>query len=246
MTRASKPSDLRKPSGLKRGIRIGIVDSGFLAPQGNHVTDSAAFVIRDQALWQEEVVSDQLGHGSRVLEVIRHQVPMASFYCAQVFQQSFSTTTLQLSAAIDWLVEQEVDLINLSLGVRQDKPELADSVLKALRSGVLLTAANPAQGAAVYPAAYPGVFRMTGDARCESHEWSYLETAQGDFGGHVKSLDGQQSGASMGTAWMTGHIGQLMVNRPEAISRLRPSQVRELLRENAAYLGPERKTEQGL
>ncbi|OOV87868.1 subtilisin-like serine protease QhpE [Oceanospirillum linum] len=232
--------------GVKRGIRVGIIDSGFLMHQAAHVAESAAFVIRDQALWREETMPDQLGHGSRVLAVIRHQVPMASFYCAQVFQQSFSTTTLQLSAAIDWLVEQEVDLINLSLGVRQDKSELENSVLSALRSGVLLAAANPAQGAAVYPAAYPGVFRMTGDARCQRHEWSYLETAQGDFGGHVKSLDGQQSGASMGTAWMTGHIAHLIATRPEDTSRLRPSQVRELLRESAAYKGLERKTEEGL
>ena len=57
-------------------IRIGVVDSG-VGP-GQVLADSAAFVVRDGALWKEEADPDRLGHGSRVAEVITKLAPEKS------------------------------------------------------------------------------------------------------------------------------------------------------------------------
>ena len=248
-------------------IKVGVVDSGFSAHQQEWVADSAAFVMQDNGLWLADAEPDQLGHGSHIIDTIHQVAPDTCFYLAQVFQQRFTTSTGQVSAAIDWLVEQQVDVINMSLGLRQDRESLRDSIQAALNAGIVICASSPAKGDPVYPAAYSGVFRMTGDARCAAEEWSYLETEYADFGGYVKSADGQQAGASMGTARMSGHVCNLLLAQSSGISQRSPisqgpqisqsnhasqssqaltqklplSEIRSLLQQGASYFGPERK-----
>ncbi|GGO79246.1 hypothetical protein GCM10011348_13060 [Marinobacterium nitratireducens] len=220
-------------------VRIGIVDSGCRADQLPWADDQAAFVIEEGQLWQGEAAADALGHGSAIADIIRAQAPDARLVVAQVFGERFSTTTAQVAAAIDWLVEQQVAVINLSLGLRQDRPQLRDACERALKAGVLLCAASPARGDPVYPSAYPGVFRMTGDARCDRDEVSHLETEFADFGGHVRPLDGRlgASGASMGCAHLSGLLARYLTEggRPGV------GNARQWLIDRAAYRGPERR-----
>ena len=192
-------------------VRIGVVDSGLGA--GQQAAASAAFVLADQQLWLTEAEPDQIGHGARTIEVIQALAPGAEILSAQVFQQRLTTTAAQVAAAIDWLVEQKADIINLSLGLRQDRSSLREACEGALRKGVLLCASSPARGEPVFPAHYPGVFRMTGDARCARREISHLETDFADFGACVLPLDGTRglSGASLGCAHLSAHLAHYLV-----------------------------------
>ncbi len=219
-------------------IRIGVVDSGHAAHQA--VAASAAFVLHDHQLWLDESQPDQLAHGSRVIEVIAALAPAAEIFSAQVFQARYTTSAAQVAAAIDWLADQEVRVINLSLGLRNDSPALRESCQRAATKGVILCAASPARGDPVFPAAYPGVFRMTGDARCERGEISHLDSQYADFGACVRPLDDAigASGASLGCAHLTAHVAGYLNTRGPATSE----QVRSWLAQQAAYHGPERRT----
>lgn len=220
-----------------RPVRIGVVDSGCDATQ--QVADSAAFILRDNQLWLEPALPDRLGHGSRVIEVIQALAPEAQILSAQVFQERLSTSSAQVAAAIDWLVEQGVQIINLSLGLRQDRESLREACTRALKKGVILCASSPARGEPVYPAHYPGVFRMTGDARCARHETSYLETPYADFGGCVRPLDDSlgHSGASLGCAHLTAQLSAYLEQHPAPTL----SAARDWLITRAAYIGPEQR-----
>ncbi|CAM4123379.1 S8 family serine peptidase [Vreelandella rituensis] len=219
-------------------VRIGIVDSGCNNYQT--VADSAAFVLRDDALWREESVPDRLGHGASIVGVISTLAPQAKLFSAQVFQQRLATTATQVAAAIDWLLECDVQIINLSLGLRQDRGVLREACERALKQGVLLCASSPARGDPVFPAAYPGVFRMTGDARCAREEIAYLETAFADFGGCVRPLYErlQLSGASLGCAHMSAHLARYLQQHAD---RPRLSKARQWLIGQSRYHGPERR-----
>lgn len=219
-------------------LRVGVVDSGFSAHQQGWVEQSAAFVLEDDSLWQAEAMPDQLGHGSQIIDLIHHYAPQARLLVAQVFHGRFTTTAAQVAAAIDWLVAEKVQLISLSLGLRQDRAVLAEAVQRARDAGVILSASSPARGEPVYPSAYPGVFRMTGDARCEDREqWSCLETRYADFGGHVRSLNGPQAGASLGTAAMSGLLCRELVKQPGAGA----DQLYQALKTGACFYGAERR-----
>jgi hypothetical protein len=174
-----------------------------------------------------------------VLEIIQELAPEARFALAQVFHERFSTTAVQVAAAIDWLLQQQVAVINLSLGLRQDRPVLREACERALSAGVLLCAASPARGEPVFPAAYPGVFRMTGDARCTRSEVSHLATEFADFGAHVRPLNDSlgASGASMGCAHMTGHLARYLSSggQPGLAA------ARHWLIQQSSYQGPEQR-----
>ena len=218
-------------------IRVGVVDSGFSPSQP--VAASAAFVLEQEQLWMTETEPDVLGHGCRIIDIIHHLVPEVELLCAQVFRHRFTTTAAQVAAAIDWLTEQGAGVINLSLGLRQDRDSLRQACERALRRGVILCAASPARGEPVYPAAYPGVFRMTGDARCDREEISWLETPFADFGACVRPLDESlgHSGASLGCAHLSARVA-LCLQQSGALGL---SEVRERLIQAASYQGPERR-----
>ncbi|WP_343573430.1 S8 family serine peptidase [Pseudomonas sp.] len=220
---------------MRPEVRIGVVDSGHADGQANFVVGGRRFCLSDDGLDELPLTHDRLGHGSAVCEAILARAPEARLCVAQVFDERGVTSPLQLAAALRWLGEQGVRVINLSLGVRQDRPILHDAVADLVAAGVLVCASSPARGEPVYPASYPGVIRVTGDARCREREWSWLDSSQADFGAAV-SVAGR-SGASLGCAAFTGHLASMLTERPE-LSNL---ELIEQMRERAPYHGIERK-----
>lgn len=191
-------------------LRIALVDSGCAAAHAPRVRAAAAFVLDEGGLAQVPAVVDALGHGSRVADIVLHRAPQAELLVAQVFRERLTTTAAQVAAAIDWAVAQGARLINLSLGLREPRPVLAEACARALTAGVVLCAAAPARGEVVYPAGFDGVLRVSGDARCVPGELAAIGTAEVDFGAHVRPLDGSLAGAgaSMACAWLSGHAAK--------------------------------------
>lgn len=191
-------------------VRVGIVDSGSSAAQAAQAAAAAAFVRDDGDVRRIAACDDVLNHGSLVGDVVLHCAPQAELLVAQVFRERLATTAAQVAAAVDWLVEEGAAVINLSLGLREPRPVLEAACRAALDAGVVLCAASPAQGAPVYPAAFAGVLRVTGDARCERLELSALAAAHADFGAHVRPMHGTLAGAgaSMACAHLSGHVAR--------------------------------------
>jgi subtilisin family serine protease len=225
---------------MRRGVRIGIVDSGIAGSVPARVAADASFALNDGELVRAGAEPDRLGHGTAVAEIVAHFVPHAALYVAQVFTDRFSTTPVQVAAAIDWLVGQGAQVVNLSLGLPADRAVLAEACARAVEAGVVLCASSPARGAPVFPASYPGVLRMTGDARCAREEISWLNTAQADFGAHVMPPQGEvRSGASIGCAHLTGHVGRYFAEGGAADREA----LCEWLIARASYRGPERRSQ---
>ena len=222
---------------MKPELRIGVVDSGHAPAQQPQVVAGRRFALLDGQLLHSELQDDPLGHGTAVIQSIAQRAPAAVFCVAQVFDERGVTSTLQIAAAIDWLLTQNVRLINLSLGLRQDRSLLREACELAVARGVLLCASSPAQGEGVYPASYPQVLRVTGDARCTQDQWSWLNTAQADFAACVRSNTAGQSGASLGCAALSGHLASQLLAQPQATN----AQLLEWLKTNAHYHGPERR-----
>ncbi|HEN8802216.1 S8 family serine peptidase [Pseudomonas sp. CM27] len=216
-------------------LRIGVIDSGCSPEQANGAIDARRFWLEDGQLREGAMLPDQLGHGSAVLASLQRAAGPVPLLVAQVFGAQASTSALQVAAALLWLVEAGATLVNLSLGLQQDRPVLHQACAEALAAGVLLCASSPAQGAAVYPASYEGVIRVTGDARCAPGQWSWLGTRQADFGGYVGAAG--SAGASLGCAAVSGRIAALLHEQPG----LDRHQVHDWLRHHAAFIGPERR-----
>jgi len=234
-----------------RPMSLGLVDSGLSAGQEKNVVAGRAFL----ANTTEPMMPDTFGHGTAVCDVILHYTPKLALYNAQVFDGRGVTTAASVAAAIDWLVQEKVPVINLSLGLREDREILKIACAKAAAAGIILIAASPAQGAATYPSAYPGVIRATGDARCAVGEISFLDSLQADFGGCARGISPDQNpppsqasqarqagepnigGSSIGTAHVSGQVAAYLQTGG------RTSSVREWLVSRADYLHNEHRIE---
>ncbi|RAS22500.1 MULTISPECIES: subtilisin-like serine protease QhpE [unclassified Pseudomonas] len=214
-------------------FRVGVIDSGCAPSQA--LVMARRFWLEEGVLCEGELQPDRLGHGSAVVTRLQAEAGELPLLLAQVFTEQGSTSALQVAAGLFWLAEQGVTLINLSLGLQQDRPVLRQACAEVQAAGVLLCASSPAQGNAVYPACYPGVIRITGDARCTPGQWSWLGTAQADFGGYVGERG--MAGASLGCAAVAGRIAALLQRQP-GMDR---QQVHAWLQAHATFSGPERR-----
>ena len=191
------------------GWRVGLIDScgGWPGALG-----TAAFISVGNRVECREPVPDPTGHGSRIAGALLRDRPV-ELLLGQVFTTVAPTTGAAVAAAVDWAVAGRANLLHLSLGLAADRPVLAAAIARAIGTGCIVVASSPARGAPVYPAAYPGVIRATGDARCAPGEVSCL--GRGLFGGCPRLDDvptgvagGGDSvgGASTGAAWVTWSI----------------------------------------
>ncbi|MBK4997805.1 peptidase S8 and S53 subtilisin kexin sedolisin [Pseudomonas sp. S31] len=220
---------------MRHDLRIGVIDSGCAPAQAGAVLAGRRFWLEDGTLHHGPLQPDRLGHGSAVLASLQAEAGQAPLLLAQVFNGQGATSALQVAAALLWLAEQGATLVNLSLGLQQDRPVLRRACAEAQAAGVLLCASSPARGGPVYPASYPDVIRVTGDARCAPGQWSWLGSAQADFGGYVGERG--MAGASLGCAALSGRIAALLQQQPG----LDRAQLVAWLQANAAFIGPERR-----
>jgi hypothetical protein len=251
-------------------VKVGIVDSG-LAPAlaarlagavtvvpGGQLLASAAFVDAGAGtVHAVPAVADPLGHGSQVAELILAAAPAARLACAQVFAARQPVTAEIVAAGLRWCVAHHVRVVNLSLGLREDRGALRAACATAAAAGVLLVASAPARGGPVYPAAYPGVLAVSGDARCAPGTWSLIDgldlvgtspwgpsaaagTPSDRDGGRPPALSPPPppGGASFAAARLSGLAAAFFTDFPQGTAE----DFRAALRAGAAFSGRERHT----
>jgi len=224
---------------VRQKIRIGLVDSGLSEPQEMQAVANRCFT----GAGGESDPVDRLGHGAAICDIVTHYAPDILLYNAQVFEAQAVTTAAIVAAAIDWLRAEKVDLINLSLGLRHNRPVLEVACQRAQTAGIIMIASAPARGPMTWPAAYAGVIRATGDARCDDGEISFLESEQADFGGCPRAVEPPgnspplKGGASFGAAHISGQVAACL----QAGGNKKT--IREWLVSKAKYIHNEHRTE---
>jgi hypothetical protein len=210
-------------------LRVGIIDSYITPP----VHAAKSFCDGGDS----GVPSQQPLHGMYIYELLTGAVTELEVCAAQVFAGQLVCSPRQVADAIHWLIEEDVRLINMSFGLREDRAVLREACRAAVDAGICLVAASPARGDPVYPAAYPGVVRATGDARCEPDDIAWLNSAQADFGGYPGARETGFVGASAGCAAVCAALARLMAGNPH----MEPAELVRTLAREAAYQGPERR-----
>ncbi len=220
-------------------LKVGIIDSGYSAEPDVKIHSTRSFHWFDGGVVSSDTDhQDQLGHGSALTKIIAYPSSDVKLVIAKVFFDKLICTPAQIAAALDWQITQGARLINMSFGLHSDRPILKAACQRALKAGAILVAAAPARGKPVYPAAYEGVIRATGDARCEQVEISYLNSPQADFGGHVRAHNSNIAGASIGCAHVTSAFIQILLQNPD----LDRADLFDRLISQARYRGPENRS----
>ncbi len=219
--------------------RVGIMDSGIAADFATSVLAARDFTDASpggqaSSSW----MADDTGHGTAVARLVLDGCEDADLILARIFGQGRVASVERVVAAMAWLVESRVQVINLSFGMAAQNPVLTCACHEAASMGVVLVASSPARGRATYPASEPVCLAVSGDARCGPHEISWLANAQAEFGAHPglrHTQCAQAGGASFAAARVTGMVADLLAQGCP-VAGIRPA-----LRGRASYLGPERR-----
>ena len=150
-------------------LRIGIIDSAI---DDSHPALAEASIRTRQYTQQTVGVPNFHGTAIASLFVANNQdltglVPKSTLYAAAVFDTDDNkgevASTISLIRALDWMVEADVDVVNLSLTGPPNRL-LKVAVDKVSNSGVVVVAAAGNDGPMAsprYPAAYPNVIAVT-------------------------------------------------------------------------------------
>jgi Subtilase family len=223
--------------------RVVVIDSGIEPRARLPLRSARRFVDGGAQVCEADVVPDPTGHGTRIARIIASADVPIELHVAQVLDAEGRATPAAVAAALGWARAQRAQLIHLSLGLRHDRAVLADAIARVIAGGVVVVASTPARGTHTYPAAYAGVIRATGDARCLREEISHLATPWADFGacGEHHAADGRvQRGASIGAAHVSRFV--LMHLAPGTAAAAVPP----LLTQRAQYQGAERRAAESI
>ncbi len=232
-------------------VKVGMVDTQI---------DTTHTAFNGERIHQRNFVDEDLeapvAHGTAVAGLLvgthadfQSLVPAAELYNGAVFYRQHDlhqgAALLPLIRALNWLVEQQVKVINLSLTGPNNRI-LAEVVRRMQQQDVLLIAAVGNDGPSApanFPAAYREAIGVTAvDSRGEVYRWAnqgdYVELAA--LGVNVRTARrggkvGLESGTSMATPVVAAKAACLWHQQPE----LTAAEVRLLLQSTAQNIGSE-------
>lgn len=192
---------------MNKKLHIGLIDSGCdsLTCKGYFLED------RDSQYVLQELKHDKLKHGTTIANIITDE--FATFTCMQIFDKSLTTNVGKIAFAIEYLCTQNVGLIHMSFGLKNDREVLRHAIQKAHQQNILLIASSPTlSNFKVFPASYKEVIAVTADARCSYDEISFLDSQNTLFGASSLATSKQLQGSSIAAAHITKEIAKLYYN----------------------------------
>jgi subtilisin len=200
----------RNPVG-EESVRVAVIDSGW---DYHNTANVRVLPGRNFSGTQDSSAQDSHGHGTECVLLIAAKAPSATFVPIKVFAGSLTTSVTALLKGLEWAVAQEVDVINLSLGV--DEPSaigpLQELCSRAERKGSLVIAASDPAGRWRFPACLDTVVSVENGDFAEPYEFSYSvdnapECRVGPRLVRTRSLGGVErirSGSSYAAAQLSG------------------------------------------
>ena len=146
------------------GVRIAVIDSGVVPhPDLPGLSESIAITPFPENL------TNTFGHGTAVASLIAGNsvsapgiAPAAELVSIRVGDETGKADSFALAAGILAALDAKVQIINISMGTRENNPLIEEAVLLARDRNVVIVAAsgNSEQEDACYPAAYPSVISV--------------------------------------------------------------------------------------
>jgi subtilisin len=141
------------------GVKIAVIDTGI---------DRDHFELRDRIKGGVDLVRGKRnGHGTHVAGIIVAEMnqrgivgvsPEAHLYDVRTFREDGTATLSDIMRAMNWSIENNMEIINMSFGMPQYSEALARIVKKAADRGIVMVASAGNNGGEVeYPARYQQV-----------------------------------------------------------------------------------------
>jgi len=149
------------------GVNVGVVDTGIDLGHPDLQVMGDVNIIRPR-----KSGNDDSGHGTHVAGtiaaldneiVVIGVAPEANLYAVKVLDRNGSGYLSDVIAGLQWCINNNMDVVNLSLGTASNVQALHDAVIAVDAAGIIQVAAagNASGGPVIYPAAYEEVMAVS-------------------------------------------------------------------------------------
>ncbi|RLE47968.1 hypothetical protein DRJ25_01085 [Candidatus Woesearchaeota archaeon] len=147
------------------GVRVGVIDTGI---DYNHEQLRARFSDEKGYDFVSETTKpqDDNGHGTHVAGIIAGEevgvAPAAQLFALKALDARGSGSEADIISAIDWAIENGLQVLNLSLGSNYASKAEKAAIDAALQAGIVIAAAagNDGNSDYTFPASYAGVLSV--------------------------------------------------------------------------------------
>lgn len=148
-----------------RNVKVGVIDTGI---DRNHPDLAERYKGGYDFVNRDDDPQDDNGHGTHVAGTIAAidndlgvvgVAPEADLYALKALDENGSGSVLNLVAAIEWAIDHDLDILNMSLGSPEGSPLEKEVLERAEAAGIICVAASGNAGTEKidYPANYPTV-----------------------------------------------------------------------------------------
>ncbi|WP_150275777.1 S8 family peptidase [Paenibacillus tepidiphilus] len=229
-------------------VKIGVIDTGadYRHPDLKHSLAAGVNLLHRGML-----PLDDNGHGTHIAGTLAAAggnrgmmgvAPRSLIYPVKAFDHNGSAYVSDIVLGIDWCVQNKIDIINMSFGMKTRSKALHDVVIKAYRAGIAIIASsgNDGKRGGDYPARYPeaiavGALDRRHRVAAFSNRGPYIDVyGPGESVPSCWLKEGykEMSGTSMATSHVTGAAALLLALRPG----VSPRELKLLLRRTAMPL----------
>lgn len=183
----------------KKRIKVALIDSGCSFETYEKV---AIVVNKEQNIEVVEPKKVEFTHGDAIGKIIKDDE--IEIYDVQIFDEYLSTSALHFFGALNYLLSKDIDVINISLGLKYNYKEIKDVCEQLIKKGVVIVASYPRSGGfEVFPASYKDVIKVSSDGMCEEYKISLIDKKNSIFGANPFSSKKEVSGSSVAVAKFT-------------------------------------------
>lgn len=242
-----------------KGVKIGVLDTGLDSAHpdiGRNVKGAI------NAIGGAASARDDNGHGTHVsgtIAALRNGVgvvgvaPDASVYSVKVLDNRGSGKLSSLAQGMEWCIEQQIKVVNLSLSASRDNQTFRDVVQSARKAGITMVCAagnsGPSANTVGYPAKYIETIAVAAindkDAVADFSSRG-REVAVSAPGVEILSTwPGRRYRKSTGTSMAAPHVTGAVALLLEADPALTPSEIKSILQSTSTPLSGAGPDEQG-
>ncbi len=230
-------------------IRIALIDSGI--DKDHSFLSNGIYYLQDFSLstilQNDEIdyCKDLIGHGTACAGIITRKAPAVELLIIKIFDTEFTSSYSLLLKAIEYSIDQKVNIINLSLGMTQriDYSELQALCNKAYENNIVIVAAENSDGIISYPACFENVFCVKAGKIYKKYGYFFKNDGSNNIiarGDHQKVdwLNGQNifvAGSSFAAPHLSGIIALIMQSFPKVTIE----KIKEILAANSEDTIPE-------
>jgi len=230
-------------------VKVGVIDTGvdYAHPDLRHSLERGINLLNRMSL-----PHDDNGHGTHIsgtiaaaneLEGMIGVAPRSTIYPVKAFDHNGTAYVSDIILGIEWCVRNQVDVVNMSFGMKTRSRSLYSAVNHAYRSGVLIVASSGNEGRVGeidFPAGFPhsiavGATNRSGRVAKFTNRSGLIDVyAPGDriMSSWLRGKHREMSGTSMATSHVTGAIALLLAHKPG----LSPEQIKAIVKQSAKPL----------